>query len=90
MARSAPRSFTTMPMISTSSGGSSSLSTFSESAICGTAFGETNDTASMCLNPAATSAFRYSTFIAVGICPGRPCQASRGHSMSLIKSAISN
>ena len=62
----------------------------SESAICGIALGETNDTASMCLNPAAISAFRYSTLTAVGICPGSPCQASRGHSMSLMESAISN
>ena len=62
----------------------------SESAICGIALGETNDTASMCLNPAAISALRYSTLTGVGICPGSPCQASRGHSMSLMESAISN
>ena len=41
IARCAPFSLTTMPIISTSSGGSSSLRTSSESAICGTAFGET-------------------------------------------------
>ncbi len=57
-ARSAPFSFTTIPMISTSSGGSSSFKTSSESAICGTAFGETNDTASMCLKPVLIRAFR--------------------------------
>src|SRR4051812_11986171 len=88
IARSAPLSFITMPMISTSSGGFSFRSTSSESAICGTAFGETNDTASMCLNPAAIKDFKYCTFIAVGICPASPCQASRGHSINLISSAM--
>src|SRR5689334_1196114 len=72
-----------MPMISTSSGGSSCLSTSSESAICGMALGETNDTASICLNPAPISARRYWTFMGAGIWPLRPCQASRGHSMIL-------
>src|SRR5579864_4100451 len=81
IARSAPFWFTTIPMISTSSGGSSSLRTASESAICGMALGETNDTASICLNPAPISARRYCTLTAVGIWPFRPCQASRGHSM---------
>ena len=57
IARCAPFSLTTIPIISTSSGGSSSFSTSSESAICGTDFGETNETASMCLNPALISAF---------------------------------
>jgi hypothetical protein len=58
MALCAPFSLTTIPIISTSSGGSSSFSTSSESAICGTAFDETNETASMCLNPALISAFK--------------------------------
>src|SRR5215831_1322778 len=83
IARCAPFSFTTMPMISTSSGGSRSFKTSSESVICGTAFGETNDAASMCLNPALIKAFRYSTLMSAGICPFNPCQASRGHSTSL-------
>ena len=48
IARSAPFSFTTMPIISTSRGGASFSSTPSLSAICGTAFGETKLTASMC------------------------------------------
>src|SRR5215471_10640858 len=72
-----------MPMISMSSGGSSSFNTSSESAIWGTAFGETNDAASMCVNPALIKAFRYSTLMSAGICPFNPCQASRGHSTSL-------
>src|SRR4029077_18654865 len=72
-----------MPMISTSSGGSSCLRTSSESAICGIALGETKDTASICLNPAPINARRYWTFMAAGIWPLRPCQASRGHSMIL-------
>src|SRR5579863_9356240 len=77
-----------MAMISTSSGGSSSLSTFSESAIWGTALGDTNETASMCLNPAAIKAFRYSTLRAVGIWPRKPCQESRGHSTSFTEAGI--
>src|ERR1700730_17054352 len=52
------------------------------------ALGETNDTASMCLNPAPISARRYWTLTAGGIWPLRPCQASRGHSMILISFAI--
>src|SRR6476646_8110228 len=84
MARSAPFWFTTIPMISTSSGGSSSFKTASESAICGMALGETNDTASICLNHAPISARRYCTFTAEGIWPLRPCQASRGHSINLL------
>src|ERR1700756_55721 len=58
IARWAPFSLTTIPIISTSSGGSSSFNTSSESAIWGTAFGDTNETASMCLNPALIKAFR--------------------------------
>src|SRR5262249_39591017 len=58
IALSAPFRLTTMPIISTSSGGSSSCSTSSESAICGIALGDTNDPASMCLNPALIKAFR--------------------------------
>src|SRR5579859_5336469 len=73
-----------MPMISRSSGGSSSFNTCSESAICGTALGETNDTASRCLNPAPISARRYCVLVSAEICCLRPCHASRGHSISLI------
>src|SRR6516225_73850 len=83
MARSAPFSLTTMPMISTSSGGSRSLRTFLESASCGTAAGETKETASRCLKPAFISDLRYADLMSGGIRPLRPCQASRGHSMSL-------
>src|SRR5215467_7862217 len=93
IARSAPFWFTTIPMISTSSGGSSCFNTSSESAICGTALGETNETASICLNPAPISARRYCTFAVAGIWPLSPCQASRGHSMiftSLLAILITN
>src|SRR6476661_11044256 len=83
MARSTPFSFTTIPMISTSSGGSRCISTCSESAIWGTALGETNDTASMCLKPAFTSARRYAAFWSAGMSPFSPCHASRGHSTIL-------
>src|SRR5205823_9449701 len=44
--------------------------------------GETKLTASMCLNPASTSSFRYSALYSVGIKSGNPCHASRGHSIS--------
>src|SRR4029453_6065642 len=83
MARSAPFSFTTIPMISTSLGSSICSSTFSLSAICGTALGETKLTASMCLNPASIRARRKRVFSAVGICRLRPCHASRGHSINV-------
>src|SRR4029077_16754460 len=86
MARSAPFSFTTMPMISTSLGGSSCSSTFSLSAICGTAFGETKLAASMCLNPTPISARKYCAFTSVGISALSPCHASRGHSISFTAS----
>src|SRR5208282_635483 len=89
MARCAPFSLTTMPIISTSSGGSSAFRTSSESVICGTAFAETKLTASMCLKPAEISALRYVVFSSAGIWPLRPCQASRGHSISLTESLIS-
>src|SRR5271170_6093091 len=78
-----------MPITSTSSGGSSSFRTSSESAIWGTAAGETKDTASMCLNPALIKARKYSSLICAGICPRSPCHASRGHSTSLTDSGIS-
>src|SRR6266849_10950654 len=86
-ARSSPFSFTTMPMISgaSTSGGREEFNfaiTSSLSAICFTCFGETKLTASMCLNPASTSSFRYSALYSVGICSGNPCHASRGHSIS--------
>src|SRR4029077_6807095 len=83
MARSAPFSFTTIPMISTSSGTSICSSTFSLSAICGMALGETKLTASMCLNPASTRARKYRAFSSIGICRVRPCQAARGHSIRI-------
>src|SRR5262249_8153744 len=83
MARSAPFSFTTIPMISTSLGISICSSTFSLSANCGIALGETKLTASMCLNPASIRARRYRVFSSVGICRLRPCHASRGHSISV-------
>src|SRR5215472_13326813 len=83
MARSAPFSFTTIPMISTSLGISICSSTFSLSANCGMALGETKLTASMCLNPASIRARRYRVFSSVGICRLRPCHASRGHSISV-------
>src|SRR6266566_6665597 len=89
MARCAPFSLTTIPMISTSSGGSSSFNTSSESDIWGTAFGDTNETASMCLNPALISACKYVRLMSDGICPFSPCQASRGHSISFMESALS-
>jgi len=53
-ARAAPFELTTMPMISTSSGGSRKARTCSASAICGTAWGETKETASIWRKPAAT------------------------------------
>ncbi len=77
-----------MPMISISSGGSSSFATSSESAIWGTAAGDTNDIASMCLNPALIKARKYSSLMCVGICIFSPCHASRGHSTSLTESDI--
>src|SRR5271165_4735308 len=89
MARSAPFLLTTMPMISTSAGASRKLRTCSESAICGTAAEETKETASMCRKPAAMSARRYSALTSTGISFGNPCQASRGHSMSLTGAVIS-
>jgi hypothetical protein len=67
IARSAPFSFTTIPMISTPSVEPSCASTCSLSAICGTAFGETKLTASMWRKPASINARRYSTFRSVGI-----------------------
>src|ERR1700675_4651774 len=88
-ARSSPFSFTTMPIISGSSeaSGREALSftiTSSLSAICFTSFGETKLTASICSNPASTSCFKYSALYSVGIKSGRPCHASRGHSISFI------
>src|SRR5260370_14599291 len=87
-ARSSPFSFTTMPMISGSCtpAGREALSfaiTSSLSAICFTCFGETKLTASICLNPASTSSFRYSALYSAGIISGSPCHASLGHSISL-------
>src|ERR1700761_4889121 len=87
-ARSAPFAFTTIPMISTSSGGSVNSSTASESAICGTAFSLTKLAASICRNPAAISVRRYSAFTSAGITLSSPCQASRGHSMIFTCSLI--
>src|SRR5258706_11828350 len=92
-ARSNPFSFTTMPMISGDStpAGREALKsdiTSSLSAICFTCFGETKLTASMCLNPASTSSFKYSALYSVGIMSGNPCHASRGHSISFICSII--
>src|SRR6266404_4239862 len=86
-ARSSPFSFTTMPIISGAStpagrGAFSFPITSSLSAICFTCFGETKLTASMCLNPASTSCFKYSALYSVGIRSGNPCHASRGHSIS--------
>src|ERR1700736_1875145 len=83
MARSAPFSFTTIPMISILLGGWSCPKTSSLSAICFTCFGETKLTASMCLNPATTNSFRYSAFVSVGMKSGSPCHASLGHSIIL-------
>src|SRR2546423_4931192 len=79
-----------MPIISMPSAGPSCASTCSLSAICGTAFGETKLTASMWQKPAAIKARRYSTFRSVGMMPGKPCQASRGHSMSLTDSIVTD
>src|SRR5437762_221693 len=79
-----------MPMISTPSSGPSWASTSSLSAICGTAFGETKLTASMCRKPAAIRPPKYSTFRSAGIFLGKPCQASRGHSMSLTDSIVTD
>src|SRR6266478_2627916 len=92
-ARSSPLSFTTMPMISggLAPAGREALYfaiTSSLSAICFTCFGETKLTASMCLNPASTSSFKYSALYSVGIRSGNPCHASRGHSISFICSVI--
>src|SRR5713101_1001743 len=56
--------------------------TSSLSAICFTCFGETKLTASMCLNPARTSSFRYSALYSVGMKSCNPCHASLGHSTS--------
>ena len=72
IARSAPFSFTTIPMISTPGTGPSSRSTSSESAICGTAAGDTKLTASICRNPASTSRRRYAAFRSAGIVPLQP------------------
>src|ERR1700733_13582178 len=87
MARSAPLTLTTMPMTSSSSvvsdGRSARASTCSESAICGMAFAETKETASRWRKPAVTRARRYSALTSLGMVTGRPCQASRGHSMIL-------
>src|SRR6266851_6501740 len=86
-ARSNPFSFTTIPIISGSStpAGREAFSfaiTSSLSAICFTCLGETKLTASICLNPARTSSFKYSALYSVGICSGNPCHASLGHSIS--------
>src|SRR5882724_5132276 len=83
-----------MPIISggSMSEGREALSlaiTSSESAICLTCFGETKLTASMWRKPATTSSFKYSAFSSVGMKSGKPCHASRGHSISLICSVIS-
>src|SRR5215469_389997 len=90
-ARSNPLSFTTIPMIS---GGSefegreahNFAITSSLSAICLTCFGDTKLTASMCLNPARTSSFRYSALYSVGMKSCSPCQASLGHSINFTDS----
>src|SRR4029077_16461202 len=92
-ARSSPFSFTTMPIISgcgTPSGREALylLITSSLSAICFTCFGETKLTASMCLNPASTTSFKYSALNSVGMKSGSPCHASRGHSMSFTVSIL--
>src|SRR6516164_5750988 len=87
-ARASPFSLTTIPMIS---GGSESEGreplncaiTSSLSAICLTCFGETKLTASICLNPARTSSFKYSVLYSVGMKSGSPCQASLGHSINV-------
>src|SRR4029077_1845680 len=63
--------------------------TSSLSAICFTCFGDTKLTASMCLNPASTSSFKYSALYSVGMYSGNPCQASRGHSISFTASMLS-
>src|SRR5712692_407388 len=94
-ARSNPFSFRTMPMISGGSipEGREALYfaiTSSLSAICFTCFGETKLTASMCLNPASTSSFKYSALYSVGIRSGNPCQASRGHSINFVDSVMSS
>src|SRR5437879_8629229 len=62
--------------------------TSSLSAICFTCFGETKLIASTCLNPASTSSLRYSALYSVGISSGNPCQASRGHSISVTSLVI--
>src|SRR5882762_4514373 len=92
-ALSSPFSFTTMPIISgrSSPAGRESFSfaiTSSLSAICFTCFGETKLTASMCWNPASTNSFRYSALVPVGTKSVSPCQASLGHSMSLVGSGM--
>jgi len=84
-ARSRPCEFTTIPIISGESppGVFTRLKrsiTASLSAICGTCFGETKLTASICRNPSEINRFRYCTFSCVGITLRKPCQASRGHS----------
>src|SRR5438093_9597232 len=90
-ARSSPLSFTTIPIISggfTLPGRPLEKKVFrlaitsSLSAICFTCFGETKLTASMCLNPARTSSFRYSALYSVGMKSCNPCHASLGHSIS--------
>src|SRR6266478_10235094 len=92
-ARCNPFSFTTIPIISGSSTpeGREAFSfaiTSSLSAICFTCLGETKLTASICLNPASTSSFKYSTLYSVGMTSGNPCQASRGHSISFTVSMV--
>ncbi len=63
--------------------------TRSESAICGTAAGETKLTASMCVKPASIRPSQIAGLRLGGICAGSPCQASRGHSMILTAFFIS-
>ena len=91
-ARSSPFSFTTMPMISGPSipegrEPKNASSTASLSAIWRTCCGETKLTASICRNPAATSARKCAALTSVGITCGKPCHASRGHSTILTESA---
>src|ERR1700733_14404086 len=72
-----------MAIISTAGSGSSKARTRSESAICGTAAGDTKETASIWVKPAAARARKKSALTSGGICCGMACQASRGHSMIL-------
>lgn len=76
-AASAPLAFGTSACNRTPGRRATRAMTSAASAICGTARGETNDVASKLGTPAAASASRISTFVAVGMGVGSAWKPSR-------------